>query len=139
MTETPKRGGVVVKHGDALEFLPASLVLRIATCPPISRVPGARKPLLGITHTGGEIVPVVSMDPVVSTDGGPDAATLVVCRYMGESLGLLGCEVLATGHFDADPSAEGVVLFEGKTARALDLAATFATLQRARWALEWEG
>ncbi len=133
MTETQKRGGVVVKHGDALEFLPASLVVRIATCPPISRVPGARKPLLGITVAGGEIVPVVSMD------GARDTATLVVCRYMGEPLGLLGCEVLATGHFDADPSAEGVVLFEGKTARALDLAATFATLQRARWALEWEG
>jgi len=124
----PKRGGVVVRHGGALRFLPASVVARIAPCPPISRVPGAPKPMLGIAYDEGEIVPVIALDE----DGGA-RKTLIVCRYLGEPVGIVGCEVVQTGLFDADPSAEGAVMARGQPARSLDLAATFASLRGARW------
>jgi hypothetical protein len=125
-----KRGGVVVRHEGALRFLPASVVARIAPRPPISRVPGAPKSMLGIAYTGGEIVPVVAISD--EHDDGP----LVVCRYLGEPVGIVGCEVVQTGTFDADPSAEGAVIAEGAPVRSLDLAATFASLQSARWTIE---
>ncbi len=119
------RGGVVVRHEGALRFLPASVVTGITPCPPISRVPGAPKALVGIVHTRGEIVPVVAMD-------GARSSPLVVCRYLGEPVGLLGCDIVRTGLFDGEPDGEGVVV-DGEAARPLDLAATFAELVRARW------
>lgn len=129
LEDAPKRGGVVVRHEGALRFLPASVVVRIAQCPPVSRVPGAPKPLLGIAYTGGEIVPVIAVGD--DTFGAP----LIVCRYLGEPVGILGCQVVHTGSFEADPSAEGAVIADGVPARSMDLAATFASLQGTRWAI----
>jgi hypothetical protein len=123
---TARRGGVVVRLGGTLRFLPASVVIGITACPPISRVPGAPKSLLGIVHTGGEIVPVVAVDEARTTP-------LLVCRYLGEPVGLLGCDIVSTGMFDVDEATESVTV-DGASARALDLAATFAGLQGARWA-----
>ena len=120
-----KRGGVIVRHQGALRFLPASVVVRIAPCPPISRVPGAPAPMLGIAYEGGEIVPVIALDDA-------RRGALIVCRYLGEPVGIVGCDVVATGTFEADPSAEGAVIAQGEPARTLDLAATFAKLQGAR-------
>jgi hypothetical protein len=125
-----KRGGVVVKQGGALRFLPASVVMRITACPPISRLPGTPKQLLGITHTGGEIV------PVVGADGESRRTPLLVCLYLGEPVGLLGCDIVSTGSFDVDPSTEGGVMFDGALARTLDLTAMFASLQTN---VRWEG
>ena len=119
-----------MRHEGALRFLPASVVVRIAPRPPISRVPGAPKSMLGIAYTGGEIVPVVSIDDTRAD------TPLLVCRYLGEPVGIVGCEVVQTGTFDADPSAEGAVIAQGAPARSLDLAATFASLQNARWTIE---
>ncbi len=126
----PKRGGVVVRHEGALRFLPAAVVSRVAPRPPIARVPGAPKSMLGIAYTGGEIVPVVS----IAEDAGADTP-LLVCRYLGEPVGIVGCEVVEAGTFDPDPSAEGAVIAHGAPARTLDLTATFATLQSARWTI----
>jgi len=120
-----KRGGVIVRHRGALRFLPASVVVRIAQCPPVSRVPGATEPMLGIAYEGGEIVPVIALDEGTSARG-----ALIVCRYLGEPVGIVGCEVVETGIYDADPSAEGAVAVRGEPARTLDLAATFAKVSR---------
>jgi hypothetical protein len=122
----PKRGGVIVRHDGVLEFLPASVVVHIAACPPVSRVPGAPKPMLGIAYTNGEIVPVVDMC------GAPTETPLIVCRVLGEPMGIVGCDVVATGFFESDPSAEGAVIADGAPARSLDLTATFARLQPRR-------
>ena len=131
MSDAPKRGGVIVRHEGELRFLPASVVVRVAPCPPISRVPGAPKPLLGIAYTGGEIVPVIAI--------GEARTPLLVCRYLGEPVGILGCDVVETGTFESDPSAEGAVIARGAPARSLDLAATFASLQGARWEIAAAG
>ena len=130
-----KRGGVIVRHRGALRFLPASVVVRIAPCPPVSRVPGAPEPMLGIAYEGGEIVPVIALDDDDERRpafGGSvdDRSALIVCRYLGEPVGIVGCEVLETGIYDADPSAEGAVAVRGEPARTLDLAATFAKVSR---------
>ncbi len=127
-----KRGGVVVRDGQALRFLPATVVVSIVPCPPISRVPGAPKPMLGIAHTGGEVVPVVAIG-----DAPPTKAPLIICRYLNELVGVCGCEVVATGLYDPHPDVEGAVTADGGAARTLDLGATFASLHGARWALRF--
>ncbi len=124
----PKRGGVIVRHVGVLKFLPASVVMRIAARPPISRVPGAPKPLLGIVYTGGEIVPVIDVGDSIG-----NATPLIVCRVLGQPVGIVGCEVVETGLFESDPSAEGAVIARGAPARSLDLAAAFAKLQSHGW------
>jgi len=132
----PKRGGVVVRHRGALRFLPASVVARISECPPISRVPGAPKAMLGIAYDEGEIVPVVALDDDAARAAERESRArkvLIVCRYLGEPVGIVGCEVVQTGMFDADPSAEGAVIARGEPARSLDLAAAFASLRGSRW------
>lgn len=135
-----KRGGVVIRDGQALRFLPASVVARIVPCPPVSRVPGAREPLVGIAHTGGEVLPVVSVgSPTKKASGARQERMLVVCRYLGEPVGLIGCEVVASGVYDPHPESEGAVMVDGVAARTLDLGATFASLQGARWALRFGG
>jgi hypothetical protein len=135
-----KRGGVVIRDGEALRFLPASVVARIVPCPPVSRVPGAPKPLVGIAHTGGEVVPVVSIGSQAERPSGArQDRMMVVCRYLGEPVGLVGCEVVASGVYDPHPESEGAVLVGGVAARTLDLGATFASLQGARWALRFGG
>jgi hypothetical protein len=128
-----KRGGVVVRHAGTLRFLPASVVARISSCPPISRVPGAPKPMLGIAYDEGEIVPVIALEPDGLTSESLARRPLVVCRYLGEPVGLAGCEVVETGMFDADPNVEGAVIARGGPARSLDLAATFASLRGSHW------
>jgi len=130
MSDAPKRGGVLVRHDGALKFLPASVVVRIATCPPISRVPGAPKPVLGIAYTSGEIVPVIDVSGAEAR-----ATPLIVCRYLGEPVGIVGCDVVETGLFEPDTSAEGAVIARGAPARSLDLAAAFAKLQSTHWTI----
>jgi chemotaxis signal transduction protein len=132
-----RRGGVIVKHDGALRFLPASIVTAITPCPPISRVPGAPKTLLGIVHTGGEIVPVVGGPaeggtPHAMMVDGARGKPLLVCQYLGEPIGLLGWDVVSTGIFDVDDVERGVMV-DGQLARPLDLAATVASLESARW------
>ena len=126
--EPSRVGGVVVRHGEALRFVPASAVLEITTCPPISRVPGAPASMLGIVHASGRIVPVVGIDD--ATDA-RSSTPLLVCRHDGEPVGLLGCDIVEVGMFDAE-QAQGVVV-DGAMVSPLDLDATFARLDQGRW------
>jgi hypothetical protein len=69
----------------------------------------------------------------------PHARTpLIVCRYLGEPVGIIGCDVVKAGMFDAEGD-EGAIMFDGARTDALDLAVTFANLQSAPWAVRWEG
>ena len=63
---------------------------------------------------------------ILKLDGG--AAMIAVKR-----------EVLASGVYEPHPDTEGAVMVDGVAARTLDLGATFASLQGARWALRFGG
>ena len=127
-----KRGGILLRDGETLFFVPATIALRVAPLPEVTRVPGAPSELLGIAQLEGGILPVVAIGPDRPKPGG----ALLVCTYLGEEIGLVGAQIVGTGSYE--PHEDGTsVLYEGKAARILDLAPVYARLQSGHWAGRW--
>jgi len=129
MSET-KRAGVLLRVDGALAFLPVSSVLRIAEMPTITHVPGAPESMLGIAHSGGDVVPVLSL----ARGGGPPRGALVLCTWLGEPFGIAGAEVVQTGSFDIDGSARDCIRVESARVPTLDLASLHGRLRTTAWA-----
>lgn len=122
----PRRGGILIRTAEGLFFLPATVVTSVAALPPILRVAGAPEGVLGIVQEAGEILPVVEI--------GPERHALLVCNYLGEPLGLVGCEIVRAGMFEPDPAAPESLLYEGERAKTFELATIYARLQATSWA-----
>ena len=58
---------------------------------------------------------------------------MLVCTCLGERVGLVGLEILATGLFETD--ADERVMHEGVPAPLFDIAAVIARLRGSRWAV----
>ncbi len=125
-----KVGGLLVRVGGVLHFLPTSMVLAIAPAPSVSRVPGAPTDLLGVAAHEGAIVPVISI--------GDERGVMVVCSYGGERLGLVGATVVGAGLFEREPESLGVS-FSGEAARPLDLSLLYTRVLGGAWAGRWGG
>jgi hypothetical protein len=118
-------GGVVMRVGDELSFLPANVAMKIMAVPDVARVPGGPRELLGVAIVDGETLPVIA-----ASEARPSA--MVVLQYMGERIGLVGVDVVATGRFE--PLGDGVK-HEGVEARPFDLAALVGRVRETRWAV----
>ncbi len=123
--EGARHGGLVFRAGGALTFAPVSAVVKLVVMPKVARVPGAPPSLLGVALVDGEAIPVVAL--------GTSRAHMLVCIYLGERLGLVGIESLASGTFPADPTSPEGVRYEGASVPALDLAKVYSSLQRSPW------
>jgi hypothetical protein len=121
-------GGILLRVGGSLVYLPAAIALRLAPIPQIARVPGAPKELLGIALHGGEILPIISV--------GTERESMVVCTYGGALVGVVGGRIVGTGMFDAAADGESV-FYEGEAASAFDLAGICARMQTASWEGRW--
>lgn len=134
-------GGVVFLVTDALFFLPATVATRILPMPGVARVPGGPHDLVGVALVEGEMVPVVAISQLdrraVRRPKGEtpraDSRPMLVCTYLGQRVGLVGLEVVATGIFDA-VDAEHVV-HGGTRAALFDVGAVVARLGAGRWAV----
>ncbi|MBX3212915.1 MAG: chemotaxis protein CheW [Labilithrix sp.] len=124
-------GGVVFRVGEELFFLPASIAMRISPIPEMARVPGGPLELRGVALVGGAMIPVVD---VVEGPGAEPSGAMLVCALLGESVGLVGIDVVATGRFDPG-ERPGDVTHDGETARAFDVAAVIARVREGRWAV----
>ncbi len=118
MTESGKRGGVLLTIDGTLAFLPASVAVRVSPSPRVTPVPGGPPELLGVTLHDGLIVPVVAI--------GSARREMVVCQYAGELIGLVGGEVVHAGTFDAVSDSTDAVEHDGRSARALSLATIYS-------------
>ncbi|HVY44262.1 MAG TPA: hypothetical protein VHB21_00225, partial [Minicystis sp.] len=63
-----RRGGLLLRHGDGaggakLSFVPASVAVRIAPLGVLRRVPGLRRPAIGVALADGEVVTVLELGP----------------------------------------------------------------------------
>ncbi len=135
-------GGVVFRAGGASYFLPATVASKVLPMPGVARVPGAPADLVGVALVEGEMVPVVAIGELDGrgsrrppTTGRPraDNRPMLVCVLLGERVGLVGLEVLATGFFTpAEP--EGVVYGEA-VIPLFDVGAVVARLREGRWAV----
>lgn len=144
-------GGVLFRVAEQLYFLPATIASKVLPMPGVARVPGAPAELVGVALVEGEMVPVVAIGdldartsrrpPSRPREGaGPlaersrtDNRPMLVCTYLGERVGLVGLEIVATGRFDSsDPSK---IEHAGAHAALFDVGAVFSRLREHRWAV----
>lgn len=128
----PAAGGVVFRAGGELWFLPASIAMKVMPIPSIAQVPGGPLELRGVALVDGNMIPVVDAadhESIEKRDG-----AMLVCAVLGETLGLVGIDVVATGRFEPGPSS-GEVKLGAETARTFDVAALVARVREGRWAV----
>ncbi|HEY8073592.1 MAG TPA: chemotaxis protein CheW [Labilithrix sp.] len=123
------QGGVVFRAADTLWFLPATIAVKVMPMPDVASVPGAPPELCGLALVDGETLPVVSVGPAPRPS--PRVA-MIVLAWLGERIGLVGVEVLATGRYALEGDH---VSFSGHAARVFDVGALVAKISAARWAV----
>ena len=104
MTE---RAGLLVKHGGALAFLPASLVRSLLPSPRLTKIPWDTAQ---IALVSGEVVAVLEL--------GEPSGVLVLCEVLGQTFALSG---LRTERVGVWPEAGAGVRVDGVDVPALDL------------------
>ncbi len=124
------RGGLLLTVDGRRFFLRAELTVRVAPPPPIARLPGAPRALLGLALSDGVILPVIEV--------GVDRDVMVVCVYRGEQLGLVGATGLQSGMF---PPGEGAgVTVDGEPVPPLDSSRKLITrIHPVTWGASWGG
>ena len=120
-----KHGGVVFRLGaSGLAFLPATIAMKIIPLPHIARVPGGPPELRGVALVEGDMIAIVNA-------GSLSSDAMLVCSVLGELVGLVGIEVVATGKFE--PADAGDVRIGAEIARAFDVATLIAKVREGRW------
>ncbi|MFO0734281.1 MAG: hypothetical protein U0270_00305 [Labilithrix sp.] len=130
-------GGVVFRRSPpgtapGLAFLPATIALKVLPVPSIAHVPGAPSELRGVALVDGDMIAIVSA-------GSLQSEAMLVCAVLGEQIGLVGIEVVATGKFEAADGGDvhlgpkDAADQEGRIARAFDVATLIAKVREGRW------
>ena len=140
----PGPGGVVFRVGGELWFLPASIAMKVMPIPEMAEVPGGPLELRGVALVDGNMIPVVdALDEPwgrlerLERRTAPHSnhkEAMLVCAVLGETLGLVGIDVVATGRFEQGESA-GEVKHDTEIARTFDVAALVARVREGRWAV----
>ncbi len=138
-TTKPGVGGVLFRVAGELCFLPASIAMRVMPLPEMAAVPGGPPELRGVALVGGHMIPVVDaveepLERLERSAANPGEHAMLVCAVLGETLGLVGIDVVATGRFEPGESA-GEVKLGDETARTFDVAALVARIREGRWAV----
>ena len=123
------QGGVVFRAAETLWFLPATIAVKVMPMPDVASVPGAPPELCGVALVDGETLPVVSVGQAPRAS--PRVA-MIVLAWLGEHIGLVGVEVLATGRYELRTDH---VEYAGHEARLFDVGALVARISASRWAV----
>ena len=128
--------------GEQVYFLPEATAFKVLPMPDVARVPGGPEELVGVALVEGEMIPVVAVGPLEtrssrrSSSGFSDGAAsrpMLVCTYLGERVGLVGLEIIATGRFESGLSDH--VVHGGANAPFFDIGAVVGRLREGRWAV----
>jgi len=119
---TTMQGGVVFSVDGDLFFLPATVAQRVAPVPKIGRIPGAPPDLCGLALVDGEMIPIVAV--------AQSRSAMLVVQYLGERLGIVGVNVIASGRFETQHDH---VLYNSEHARLFDVSAVVARVRDTRW------
>jgi hypothetical protein len=112
-------GGLVVRVGERLYFVPSSLARKVVYRAAVSRVPGTS---IGMALVAGQVVSVIELDR--------PRAELLLCEPGGEPVALAGVETVAAGWFEGDA---GSVQFEGQTVPELDVVGELRRVEQQLW------
>lgn len=124
-------GGIVFRAAGALAFLPAKIAIKVMPLPDVARIPGAPVEVLGVTLVDGETTPVVCVT-VPWTRPRSGSIPMLVIGVAGERVGLVGIEVLASGHFESHRDG---VIHDGIVALSFDVTALVTRVRGGRWAV----
>lgn len=130
-------GGVVFRARGELFFLPASIAMKVMPAPEMAHVPGGPRELRGVALVDGDMIPVVELGEAASrpTAATPESATaMLVCAVLGERVGFVGVEVVATGRFQVD-DVTGALKLGDETAHPFDVTGVIARVREGRWAV----
>lgn len=119
-----EHGGIVFRARGQLSFLPASIAVKVMPAPAIARVPGGPAALRGVALVDGDMIAIIEA-------GDATSKAILVCALLGEHVGLIGVDIVATGRFPAVDG--GDVRHESEIARAFDIASLIAKVRRGRW------
>jgi hypothetical protein len=111
--------GLIVKLGEDLCFVPATMVERVLRQPVMSVVPRAP---VKMALLSGTVVAVIEL--------GPPADELLVCRLGGEEVGFSGLAVLGSGFYEL---VDERVRFGENLVRPLDLEDELQRAERRFW------
>jgi hypothetical protein len=107
-----QRAGLLVRHGERLAFLPASVARGLLPLPHLTRIPWDSAEMALVA---GEVVPVLSL--------GDPSPELLLCELDGQSLALSGLTAVRVGFWPASGSGVSV---DGVNVPALDLNAALS-------------
>jgi chemotaxis signal transduction protein len=116
------QGGVVFRVNAELFYLPATVAQRVAPVPKMGRIPSAPPDLCGLALVDGEMIPIVAL--------AASRTAMLVVTYLGERLGIVGVDVVATGRFETHHDH---VIHRGEHARLFDVSAVVARVRDTRW------
>jgi hypothetical protein len=154
-TTTSRLGGVVFRvfGTDTLSFLPSTIARKVTAIPEMAHIPGAPIELRGVALVDGDMIPIVEVIAEGAEPSSPTGAMLV-CAVLGECVGLVGIDVLATGFFDVGrmgagpdtdhPEVAGKLCVQVPSpmsgappllAVAFDVAGVIARVREGRWAV----
>ena len=112
-----QRAGLLVRHGERLAFLPASVARGLLPLPHLTRIPWDS---VEMALVAGEVVPVLSL--------GDPSPELLLCELDGQSLALSGLTAVRVGFWPASGSGVSV---DGVNVPALDLNAALSQFRSA--------
>jgi len=133
-------GGVMFRVGGDLRFLPASIAMKVMPTPEIAPIPGAPPELRGVALVEGDMIPVIDVlaEPIPSSRRRMQArmsgGAMLVCFVLGEPVGLVGIEVVATGRFEVELGTSEPRLGH-EVAQPFDVAGIIARVREGRWAV----
>lgn len=137
--------GVVFRVGDRHHFLPAAVAQKVMSMPEVARMPGGPPELRGVALVDGNMIPIVDVNPLEAPPSSlrdlrqprelrtPSSKAMLVALVLGEPVGLVGLEVIATGSFESD---DGISARWGdEQARPFDVVEAIARVREGRWAV----
>lgn len=139
------QGGVIFRVDSELYFLPASIAMKLSPVPEMAPVPGGPIELRGVALVDGDMIPIVDVSDEALLSDRPSGArarevrarprgAMIVCVVLGERVGFVGLEIVATGRFEADP-VTGELRHGTEIVHAFDVAGIIARVREGRWAV----
>ena len=137
--------GVVFRVGDRHHFLPAAVAQKVMSMPEVARMPGGPPELRGVALVDGNMIPIVDVNPLEAPPSSlrdlrqprelrtPSSKAMLVALVLGEPVGLVGLDVVATGSFESD---DGISARWGDAhARPFDVVEAIARVREGLWAV----
>lgn len=149
-------GGVIFRvcGCEDYSFLPATIAVKVIPVPKMAEIPGSPPELRGVALVDGDMIPIVEVWGDYAPPSTEEGNAMLVCVVLGEAVGLVGIEVIATGAFESirteseaeirvrvpprpheDVEAADLIVARPEEAAIFDVGAVIGRVREGRWAV----